>query len=89
MYFDHIFDFHRNSNGEYEYKAVYDINHRDVSGQTALYVACLLGNRPIVDILLRHTVKATKVPSQVILQFLISYSLILKNKMILCFLIVI
>lgn len=65
LFKNYIFNLLRNPTGEWEYQAVFDINHRDVSGQTALYVACLLGNRPIVDILLRYTVKAVKVASQV------------------------
>ncbi|KAJ0169751.1 hypothetical protein K1T71_014357 [Dendrolimus kikuchii] len=42
--------------GQWQYKFGFDVNARDVSGQTALYVACTLGNVAVVDALLTHTV---------------------------------
>ncbi|CAG9138603.1 unnamed protein product [Plutella xylostella] len=38
------------------YRAAFDINARDVSGQTALYVACTMGNAELVEALTSHTV---------------------------------
>ncbi|XP_022818770.1 leucine-rich repeat serine/threonine-protein kinase 1 [Spodoptera litura] len=45
--------------GEWQWTAAFDVNARDVSGQSALYVACTLGNLAVVDALLAHTVPAT------------------------------
>ncbi|CAH0698418.1 unnamed protein product [Spodoptera exigua] len=44
--------------GEWQWRAAFDVNARDVSGQSALYVACTLGNLAVVDALLAHTVPA-------------------------------
>lgn len=48
--------------GEWQYSAAFDVNARDVSGQTALYVSCTLGNVALVDALLSHEVQATPTP---------------------------
>lgn len=45
----------------WEFDVPFDINTKDVNGQTVLYLACLLGNSKIVDILLKYQVKAIKV----------------------------
>jgi len=50
---------HRKDNWEFD--VPFDINTKDVNGQTVLYLACLLGNLKIVDILLKYQVKAIKV----------------------------
>lgn len=42
----------RDPTGEWEWRLPFDPNTQDVTGQTALYVACLLGNKPLVDLLL-------------------------------------
>lgn len=39
----------------------FDINERDVTGQNILYVACLLGNLKMVEIILKFRVKATRI----------------------------
>ncbi|GBP27198.1 hypothetical protein EVAR_15971_1 [Eumeta japonica] len=49
--------------GQWQYRFAFDVNARDVSGQTPLYVACTLGNFTIVDVLLKHSVVATKIAS--------------------------
>ncbi|XP_050524105.1 leucine-rich repeat serine/threonine-protein kinase 1 isoform X2 [Daktulosphaira vitifoliae] len=46
---------------DWEYEVPFDINAKDVNGQTVLYLACLLGNVKIVEVLLNYQVKATKV----------------------------
>ncbi|XP_060809328.1 leucine-rich repeat serine/threonine-protein kinase 1 [Amyelois transitella] len=47
--------------GEWQYSYAFDVNARDASGQTALYVACTLGNLPVVDALINFTLPATKI----------------------------
>lgn len=41
----------------------FDINMKDASGQTILYLACLLGNTKMIESLLKFKVKATKINS--------------------------
>ncbi|KAK6640321.1 hypothetical protein RUM44_012007 [Polyplax serrata] len=46
---------------EWEYLMPFDINMKDASGQTVLYLASLLGNLKLVDTLLKFKVKATRI----------------------------
>lgn len=39
----------------------FDINERDATGQNILYVASLLGNKKLLDVILKFRVKATKI----------------------------
>ncbi|KAK7078388.1 hypothetical protein SK128_010659 [Halocaridina rubra] len=50
--------------GQYEYEMAFDINMKDVTGQSALYLACYVGNQKLVDLLLKHKVQATKVKTK-------------------------
>jgi len=50
----------RDPTGEWEWRLAFDPNTQDVTGQTSLYVACLLGNKPLVELLLNWRVKCTK-----------------------------
>ncbi|XP_050423466.1 leucine-rich repeat serine/threonine-protein kinase 1 [Adelges cooleyi] len=45
----------------WEYDVPFDVNSKDVNGQTVLYLSCLLGNIKIVDVLLKYQVRAVKV----------------------------
>lgn len=47
--------------GEWEYQLAFDVNMKDVTGQNVLYLASLLGNYKMVDVLLKFKVKATRV----------------------------
>ena len=47
--------------GTKEYDVPFDINLRDVNGQTVLYLACCVGNLKIVEILLKYQVRARKI----------------------------
>ena len=38
----------------------FDINKKDVTGQSALYLACYVGNQKLVDILIKYRVQANK-----------------------------
>ena len=49
-----IFRLHGSENVEYE--MLFDINHKDVSDQSSLYIACQMGNPRLVDILLKFRV---------------------------------
>ena len=46
----------RDRNSQLEYSVQFDINQRDVSGQTVLYLACCVGNLKIVESLLNYKV---------------------------------
>jgi ankyrin repeat protein len=47
-------------NKQYEYYIPFDINAQDVTGQTILYVAALVGNQRLIDFLLNFKVSAIK-----------------------------
>ncbi|XP_047039612.1 leucine-rich repeat serine/threonine-protein kinase 1-like [Helicoverpa zea] len=61
-YPDSVLTTYTDATGQWQYSAAFDVNARDVSGQTALYVACTLGNLAVVDALLSHTVVALPAP---------------------------
>ena len=46
---------------EWEYEFAFDMNAKDVTGQSPFYLACYVGNQKIVDILLKFKVKANSV----------------------------
>ena len=39
----------------------FDVNERDATGQNILYVASLLGNKKLVDVILKFKVNATRI----------------------------
>lgn len=39
----------------------FDINERDATGQNILYVACLLGNKKLMDVIISFRVKAVRI----------------------------
>ena len=45
--------------GTWKYELAFDINQRDLSGQSILYLACCIGNLRMVDLLLEFRVRAT------------------------------
>lgn len=45
----------RDARGEWQYRAAFDVNSRDASGQAALHIASALGHLPCVSALLDHT----------------------------------
>ena len=45
--------------GTWKYELPFDVNQRDLSGQSILYLACCIGNLRMVDLLLEFRVKAT------------------------------
>ena len=52
-----LIDF-KDRTGSWSYQLPFDINQRDLSGQSILYLACCIGNLRMVDLLLEYRVKA-------------------------------
>lgn len=48
---------------QWEYHMAFNINARDATGQNVLYVTSLLGNKKLLDVLLKFKVKATRIQS--------------------------
>lgn len=46
---------------EWEYELPFDINMQDRTGQNVLYLACVLGNFKLVDMLLKFRVTARRI----------------------------
>lgn len=63
-YPQHVLRKFRDSSEQYEYFMPFDINERDATGQNILYVACLLGNKKLLDVILKFRVKATRITEQ-------------------------
>ncbi len=51
----------RDKSGQWQFDFAFDINLCDVTGQTALYLACCVSNVKIVDLLLNLKVKGRRV----------------------------
>lgn len=62
-YPDYLMQTFRDPTGEWEWRLPFDPNTQDVTGQTALYVTCLLGNKQLVELLLKWKVKSFKTNS--------------------------
>ncbi|KAE8744037.1 hypothetical protein FOCC_FOCC009321 [Frankliniella occidentalis] len=54
---------YRDSTNEWEYEMPFDINMQDRTGQNVLYLACVLGNAKMVDMLLKFRVTARRIKS--------------------------
>ncbi|KAJ8980099.1 hypothetical protein NQ317_008560 [Molorchus minor] len=52
---------YRDSTEQWEYFMPCDINERDATGQNILYVAALLGNKKLIDVILKFRIKATRI----------------------------
>ncbi|XP_071051470.1 leucine-rich repeat serine/threonine-protein kinase 1 isoform X2 [Onthophagus taurus] len=57
----HILRKFRDITERWEYLMPFDINERDATGQNILYVASLLGNKKLLDVILKFRVRATKI----------------------------
>ena len=64
-YSDDILLHFTDQTGCWKYNLPFDINQRDLSGQSILYLACCAGNLRMVDLLLEFRVKATLTTRQV------------------------
>ncbi|KXJ72845.1 hypothetical protein RP20_CCG017127 [Aedes albopictus] len=60
QYPEELMSSYRDPSGELEWRLAFDPNTQDVTGQTALYVSCLLGNRQLVELLLNWKVKCVR-----------------------------
>lgn len=60
QYPEKLYATYRDPKGECEWRLAFDPNAQDVTGQTALYVACLLGNRGLVEVILNWKVKCRR-----------------------------
>ncbi|XP_065157528.1 leucine-rich repeat serine/threonine-protein kinase 1 isoform X3 [Atheta coriaria] len=52
---------YKDSTRQWEYYMPFDINERDASGQNILYMACLHGNKKILNAILKFKVKANRI----------------------------
>lgn len=60
-YPEHLLSTYSDPSGTWEWRLAFDPNIQDVTKQTALYVSCLLGNKPLLETLLNWRVRAEKV----------------------------
>ncbi|CAK1555976.1 unnamed protein product [Leptosia nina] len=60
QYPSHLLTTYTDPSGQLQYRMAFDVNARDASGQSALYVACTLGNAAVVDALLEFSLPAIK-----------------------------
>ncbi|KAJ2939952.1 hypothetical protein O0L34_g6659 [Tuta absoluta] len=58
---DTVLNTYTDPTGAWQWRAAFDVNARDASGQTAIYIACSLGHYAAVDALLSHTVPCTRI----------------------------
>ncbi|KPJ18810.1 Leucine-rich repeat serine/threonine-protein kinase 1 [Papilio machaon] len=63
-YPDTLLNTYTDASGQWRYRFAFDVNARDASGQTALYVACTLGNAAVVEALLAFTLPKERVPRE-------------------------
>nr|CAH7742533.1 unnamed protein product [Callosobruchus chinensis] len=61
LYPSHLMKTYRDTTGEWEYFMPFDINERDATGQNILYVSALLGNKKLLDVILKFRVRATRI----------------------------
>ncbi|CAG9769543.1 unnamed protein product [Ceutorhynchus assimilis] len=52
---------YRDVTEQWEYFMPFDLNERDATGQNILYVASLLGNKKLVEVILKFKIKATRI----------------------------
>ncbi|XP_076250430.1 leucine-rich repeat kinase isoform X2 [Rhynchophorus ferrugineus] len=60
-YPSHLLKKYRDATEQWEYFMPFDVNERDATGQNILYVASLLGNKKLVEAILKFKVKATRI----------------------------
>ncbi|XP_039969967.1 leucine-rich repeat serine/threonine-protein kinase 1 isoform X4 [Bactrocera tryoni] len=59
-YPQHLYSTYRDVEGQWEWRLPFDPNAQDVTGQTSLYIASILGNKSLVNLLLKWRVKCQK-----------------------------
>ncbi|XP_059217831.1 leucine-rich repeat serine/threonine-protein kinase 1 isoform X2 [Stomoxys calcitrans] len=63
-YPEYLYSTYRDDEGIWEWRLPFDPNAQDVTGQTSLYIASILGNKSLVNILLKWKVRARKTSAQ-------------------------
>lgn len=59
-YPEHLYAVYRDEEELWEWRLPFDPNAKDVTGQTSLYIACILGNNSLLNVLLKWRVKCAK-----------------------------
>ncbi|XP_037942769.1 leucine-rich repeat serine/threonine-protein kinase 1 isoform X2 [Teleopsis dalmanni] len=62
-YPEYLYSTYRDEEGIWEWRLPFDPNAQDVTGQTSLYIASILGNKELVNVLLKWRAKCFKVLS--------------------------
>lgn len=63
-YPEYLYSTYRDEEGIWEWRLPFDPNAQDVTGQTSLYIASILGNKALVNVLVKWKVKARKTCAQ-------------------------
>lgn len=59
-YPDYLYQTYRDEEGQWEWRLPFDANAQDVTGQTSLYIASLLGNKQLLDVLLKWQLRCRR-----------------------------
>lgn len=59
-YPQHLYTTYRDEEGQWEWRLPFNPNAQDVTGQTSIYIASILGNKALVNLLLKWRVKCQK-----------------------------
>ncbi|XP_030371278.1 leucine-rich repeat serine/threonine-protein kinase 1 isoform X2 [Scaptodrosophila lebanonensis] len=60
QYPDYLYQTYRDEEGIWEWRLPFDPNAQDVTGQTSLYIASILGNKSLLGVLLKWQVRCRK-----------------------------
>ncbi|XP_017968519.1 leucine-rich repeat serine/threonine-protein kinase 1 isoform X2 [Drosophila navojoa] len=59
-YPDYLYQTYRDEEGQWEWRLPFDANAQDVTGQTSLYIASLLGNKQLLNVLLKWQIRCRR-----------------------------
>ncbi|XP_032596558.1 leucine-rich repeat serine/threonine-protein kinase 1 isoform X2 [Drosophila grimshawi] len=59
-YPEYLYQTYRDEEGQWEWRLPYDANAQDVTGQTSLYIASLLGNKQLLGVLLKWQIRCRR-----------------------------
>ncbi|ALC46696.1 Lrrk [Drosophila busckii] len=62
-YPDYLYETYRDEDGQWEWRLPFDANAQDVTGQTSLYIASLLGNCQLLNVLLKWQIRCQRTSS--------------------------
>ncbi|KRF83412.1 leucine-rich repeat serine/threonine-protein kinase 1 isoform X2 [Drosophila virilis] len=63
-YPDYLYQTYRDEEGQWEWRLPFDANAQDVTGQTSLYIASLLGNKQLLGVLLKWQLRCRRTLSE-------------------------